>query len=229
MPAAASTAAAAGGGSADVDGAAHALAGVSLAGGAALGGSPASPRGPALNRNKYKTRLCRNFLQGSCLFGDSCSFAHGPQELQAMPAAAFKTRLCRHFEASGSCPYEERCGFAHGQAQLNTPSTAPPRPPVMRPPPFMYGPPAYLPRRGPQQELIKTRLCKHFSATGSCPFEGRCLFAHGERDLRNRGPPLPSLGPLPLRQPMSMMPVTPTSPAHWSPGHWGRGFPSVPF
>ncbi|XXQ30529.1 C3H1-type domain-containing protein [Plasmodiophora brassicae] len=41
------------------------------------------------------------------------------------------------------------------------------------------------PRRNP---LFKTNFCREFSMTGSCPFQDKCHFAHGERELR----PLPA-------------------------------------
>lgn len=31
----------------------------------------------------YKTKLCDNFLKGSCTYGDRCHFAHGPDDLRA--------------------------------------------------------------------------------------------------------------------------------------------------
>eukprot|EP00252_Welwitschia_mirabilis_P007982 TRINITY_DN1968_c0_g1_i1.p1 TRINITY_DN1968_c0_g1~~TRINITY_DN1968_c0_g1_i1.p1 ORF type:complete len:327 (+),score=70.97 TRINITY_DN1968_c0_g1_i1:232-1212(+) len=32
--------------------------------------------------NNYKTKLCENFAQGTCTFGDRCHFAHGASELR---------------------------------------------------------------------------------------------------------------------------------------------------
>jgi len=33
-------------------------------------------------------------------------------------------------------------------------------------------------------ERFKTRLCYNYIRTGSCPYESRCMFAHGEPELR---------------------------------------------
>lgn len=30
----------------------------------------------------FKTKICKNFLQGTCTFADRCHFAHGPYELR---------------------------------------------------------------------------------------------------------------------------------------------------
>jgi hypothetical protein len=35
-------------------------------------------------------------------------------------------------------------------------------------------------------ERFKTKLCRTFSDTGSCPYEERCMFAHGEAKLRTK-------------------------------------------
>lgn len=32
--------------------------------------------------------------------------------------------------------------------------------------------------------VYKTKLCKHYSGTGSCPFGYKCLYAHGKAELR---------------------------------------------
>lgn len=67
--------------------------------------------------NKYKTEICRNWeIEGSCRFGDECTFAHGDQELHkraAMPPN-YKTKVCKQFtEKPFYCPYGEKCQFLH--------------------------------------------------------------------------------------------------------------------
>lgn len=37
---------------------------------------------------------------------------------------------------------------------------------------------------------LKYEMCKNFKETGSCKYGDRCLFAHGDHELINRGPPL---------------------------------------
>ncbi|XP_031112481.1 zinc finger CCCH domain-containing protein 31-like [Ipomoea triloba] len=42
-----------------------------------------SMKGPrSAPANNYKTKLCDNFVKGSCTFGDRCHFAHGAEELR---------------------------------------------------------------------------------------------------------------------------------------------------
>ena len=37
---------------------------------------------------------------------------------------------------------------------------------------------------------LKYEMCKNFKETGSCKYGDRCLFAHGDHELINRGPPI---------------------------------------
>ena len=74
---------------------------------------------PSLTVAKFKTRVCLYYEAGKCPFGDSCLFAHGPQELQidlhGAPAAhpamnpRFKTRMCHWWEKGQHCPHGLRC------------------------------------------------------------------------------------------------------------------------
>lgn len=64
--------------------------------------------------NKYKTEMCRNWEQGFCAFGNSCSFAHGENELRLKP---LDDRPCLHYFQHGYCLYGGRCQYSH--ARLN--------------------------------------------------------------------------------------------------------------
>jgi hypothetical protein len=33
-------------------------------------------------------------------------------------------------------------------------------------------------------ERFRTKLCRNFTESGSCPYESRCMFAHGDHQLR---------------------------------------------
>mmetsp|Transcript_12190 Transcript_12190/g.23130 ORF Transcript_12190/g.23130 Transcript_12190/m.23130 type:complete len:114 (-) Transcript_12190:418-759(-) len=63
---------------------------------------------------KYKTEMCRNWLQGYCAFGTSCNFAHGHDELRNKQN---DEKPCQHFFQHGYCLYGVRCQFSH--ARLN--------------------------------------------------------------------------------------------------------------
>ena len=62
----------------------------------------------AISDSEFKTELCKNFeLQGSCRWGDTCCYAHGPQELRNKTHlnANYKSKICKHFHGTGACPY----------------------------------------------------------------------------------------------------------------------------
>lgn len=64
-----------------------------------------------------KTRLCQFHMQGSCMYGNRCTFAHEVQELQSAPDLR-KTRICQAY-LMGGCN-KERCNFAHGLEELRS-------------------------------------------------------------------------------------------------------------
>ena len=56
--------------------------------------------------------MCKNWeLTGFCFFEDSCSFAHGPMELNSKTNIPknYKTKLCKRFHEDLYCPYGPRC------------------------------------------------------------------------------------------------------------------------
>lgn len=64
-----------------------------------------------------KTRMCSYYAAGSCVYGDSCNFAHGRGELLDTVNLA-KTSLCQAFLVR-QCPLWSRdCPFAHGKVEL---------------------------------------------------------------------------------------------------------------
>lgn len=70
-----------------------------------------------VNPTRYKTEMCRPFNEtGYCKYGEKCQFAHGGQEVRAMPRhPKYKTELCRTFHTVAFCPYGPRCHFVHNE------------------------------------------------------------------------------------------------------------------
>ena len=108
-------------------------------------GAPSSTLEPARKRQK---RLCHDFMtNGSCRFGDKCTFAHSKAEAATSstlePPAQKKKRqkqpktrgslkhMCHDFVKKGSCRYGDKCTFAHSQAELK-PSMRSPEIPAAR-------------------------------------------------------------------------------------------------
>lgn len=68
---------------------------------------------------KFKTEMCKNFeLRGWCKYGNTCSFAHGKDELQGKVHLheKYKTRPCQQFHQDGYCSYGIRCQYLHKNA-----------------------------------------------------------------------------------------------------------------
>ncbi|BBM97126.1 protein MpC3H2 [Marchantia polymorpha subsp. ruderalis] len=43
-----------------------------------------APKAAALGSHNFKTKMCENFVQGTCTFADRCHFAHGAHELRVL-------------------------------------------------------------------------------------------------------------------------------------------------
>lgn len=66
-------------------------------------------------RQKQKTELCKNWvLYNDCYFKDTCSFAHGEEELRLKETPInYKTQICKSFFEKGFCVYGGRCHYSH--------------------------------------------------------------------------------------------------------------------
>jgi len=69
-------------------------------------------KSPKTSEVKYKTEICKNFLQGKCKFGNKCAFAHGKEDLREKSFEC-KAKVCKQFSEYGYCLYGERCHFKH--------------------------------------------------------------------------------------------------------------------
>lgn len=76
-----------------------------------------------INKNKYKTELCKNFSEtGWCPYEDRCQYAHGYNDCSLNmfiqnKKAAYKTKRCKSFWNEGKCNYGKRCQFSHYEPQ----------------------------------------------------------------------------------------------------------------
>eukprot|EP00906_Rhabdomonas_costata_P038482 RCo054282 len=127
----------------------------------------------------------------------------------------YKSKLCKNWTGlHGSCPFGGKCIFAHGPAELRGPSSPrPPSPPEPLPERIAGPSPGPSPAapdkevgRRPREPVMaspssayKTVLCKNWTGLhGSCPFGGKCIFAHGPAELRGPSSPRPPSPPEPL-------------------------------
>lgn len=92
--------------------------------------SPSSQDSSDIPNPKFKTALCRNFINSTCNRNSGCHFAHGSEELRAVSENSgffeevekaetdylnkwpsniptnYKTTLCKFYEQVGTCKYD---------------------------------------------------------------------------------------------------------------------------
>ncbi|XP_059638003.1 zinc finger CCCH domain-containing protein 39 [Cornus florida] len=82
----------------------------------------------------YKTRMCLKFSEGNCRNGETCTFAHGVEELRQPPSnwqelvsgkdrglgnwnddqrIIHRMKICKKFYNGEECPYGDKCNFLH--------------------------------------------------------------------------------------------------------------------
>ncbi|CAL5199825.1 unnamed protein product [Lathyrus oleraceus] len=62
---------------------------------------------------RIKTELCRRFMQGICVHGSKCNYAHGFTELRTAP------KVCRMFLYNRHCTYGNTCRYLHSSLPLH--------------------------------------------------------------------------------------------------------------
>ena len=84
-------------------------------------------------RGFHPTVMCRFFGDSSCTRGESCTYAHWPEERTSVEEVANKQRfadrlkpskLCKHWlHEPTSCKQGATCKFAHGLAEIGLKNT----------------------------------------------------------------------------------------------------------
>mmetsp|Transcript_60447 Transcript_60447/g.141370 ORF Transcript_60447/g.141370 Transcript_60447/m.141370 type:complete len:551 (-) Transcript_60447:5-1657(-) len=151
----------------------------------------------------YKTQICRNWEVGKCTKAETCSFAHGAEEIvRPVQDGFFKTALCKYFE-DGNCSRGDACTFAHGEKELreiDTVKASAGRKSIMckywqsggchkgEECPYAHGEEDLRPRTRSAKEAspaFKTHLCKYHEA-GNCSKGDSCNYAHGPEELADQ-------------------------------------------
>eukprot|EP00439_Symbiodinium_sp_Y106_P059630 s462_g8.t1 len=165
----------------------------------------------------FKRTLCKFFLNGCCVNGEMCTFAHGEHELQqpaeggtwvfipstastkmgatsswgAPASVSRKTQLCAYFEA-GFCKKGAGCNFAHGSSELAGP-------PLAWREPAKGGVPRAFAAVQPKEESERCTAPGEFRADhyktrmckffleGNCAAGAECRYAHDESELPASG------------------------------------------
>jgi hypothetical protein len=63
--------------------------------------------------NKKETSVCRDFLRGTCKFGESCKFSHQGGDAAT---ANLSTKVCHQFKR-GTCRFGSECLYAHAEKE----------------------------------------------------------------------------------------------------------------
>lgn len=72
---------------------------------------------------KFKTELCKSWGEKKfCVYGNSCRFAHGNNELcdRLVKNNKYKQKNCKSFQENGVCMYGKKCNFKHDDRKFDT-------------------------------------------------------------------------------------------------------------
>lgn len=142
---------------------------------------------------KFRTVVCRHWLRGLCMKGESCEFLH-QFDTDRMPLCRWGTNCTiadcpyRHvaeddkpqcvFYQQGFCIHGMACKYRHVKLPKEK------KPKIAD---FTLGidqkAVGTVKTVNPPNEFFKIALCKHHMR-GMCPFGEECHFAHGEHELR---------------------------------------------
>jgi len=145
---------------------------------------------------KRGTVVCRHWLRGLCMKGESCEFLH-QYDMSKMPECRWgmecqvpecpfrhvpdEDRMECAFYKQGFCSHGAGCRYRHVKlpkgecpaiADFNLQSKVADEESAKRR------------KAQPVNEFFKIAICKHWEKLGSCPFGDECHFAHGEKELR---------------------------------------------
>lgn len=71
-------------------------------------------------QTKRKLELCKSYSEtGYCVYGDSCFFAHGVDEL-VMYQPTLRKKMCRNYHQHRYCKFGSRCNFVHDPKHSET-------------------------------------------------------------------------------------------------------------
>jgi hypothetical protein len=71
-----------------------------------------------INSNRYKTKLCKNYMEGHCQFEGRCNYAHGRSELRILSEE--EKEVCWFFN-NGTCANGNFCPYRHEYSTARKP------------------------------------------------------------------------------------------------------------
>ncbi|PWA36511.1 Zinc finger, CCCH-type [Artemisia annua] len=159
----------------------------------------------------YKTRLCQQFVDGTCpKAADGCNYAHGPSDLRAPPlnwnedrGRIGKRGICWKFSSGEECPYGDNCSYIHDATMFNVggamdsgrareSSVINIKTVVDQGQSQTVGRAVQVRTASSDQDVLrtsvkgtywKTKTCNQWETTGHCVFADKCNYAHGLAEL----------------------------------------------
>ncbi|PWA43687.1 zinc finger, CCCH-type [Artemisia annua] len=145
----------------------------------------------------YKTRLCQQFVDGTCpKAADGCNYAHGPSDLRAPPlnwnedrGRIGKRGICWKFSSGEECPYGDNCSYIHDATMFNVGGAMDSgRERESSGQSQTVGRAVQVRTASSDQNVLrtsvkgtywKTKTCNQWETTGHCVFADKCNYAHG--------------------------------------------------
>lgn len=156
----------------------------------------------------YKTRICTKFTEGTCRNGDSCTFAHGTEDLREPPpnwqelirekergiggggwgddpGMIHRMKICKKYYNGEECPYGDKCNFLHERSSPPMKKLRIDMPGQRESSAISIG--VTSNGRGNSGEFDsmagwKMRICSRWEM-GQCNYGERCHYAHGQSGI----------------------------------------------
>ncbi|PWA86783.1 Zinc finger, CCCH-type [Artemisia annua] len=152
----------------------------------------------------YKTRLCQQFVDGTCTkAADCCNYAHGPNDLRAPPLNWQENMNNNRGGGRIECPYGDNCSYIHDATTFNVvgamdlgrareSSVINIKTVVDQGQSLTVGRAVQVRTPSSDQDVLrtsekgtywKTKICNQWKTTGHCVFADKRNYAHGLAEL----------------------------------------------
>eukprot|EP01018_Ginkgo_biloba_P026674 Gb_12116 [translate_table: standard] len=135
----------------------------------------------ASNSSSWQT-VHKNFRKHTHVSGSHSSDSDVLSVKTVVSLPPYKTVYCRFFGTSSKCAWGSKCHFAHSEEELQKGQQLQTLLGHRLEP--IQGSSAVTDTADQGLKNYKTKLCIHYEKNGICPHKSKCIFAHGEGELR---------------------------------------------